>query len=608
MTKNINSADLLAKLRANVAAKKAAQEALNNPIIPEQSLVTAIKEELETASEIATTSLYSTDKYGNTITYNAEQADFVRIAKERDSCVLVGAAGTGKTTAMRGVMDALIRDVGVPVLKDCHHKHLIDGTPGIIAVSYTRRAVQNLKRAMSEDMQYNCITIHKLLEFAPTYFEVMDETTGMMKKKMEFLPMRNRTNPLPRGISTIIIDESSMVSGDGTTALEQKLLHNYLLDALSHSVQIIYLGDIQQLPPVFGCAILGYKLIELPVIELTQVYRQALESPIIRLAHRILSGIPILPAELEDWYFPGQLKLHPWKKSIHSEAALHTTVKFLTMEIERGLYIPEEDMVLCPWGKESKTETIFGTKELNKGIGNYLARRDDKYTYEIIAGFAKHYMSVGDKVLYEKEDAIITSIEPNGTYTGKAYRTASKSLDYWGFEHDTASANQHESSNKKLLSLDDTLDDDDALDAYMAMAAGDDDSRTREASHVITMKLIDSDILVSVSSAAEVNELLFAWALTVHKSQGSEFRKVYITLHKVHNVSIFRELLYTAVTRAREELYVICEPDHFVKGINSQRIKGNTLAEKAEFFKGKKAELKKGNKQRSLFATTEDDD
>ena len=45
--------------------------------------------------------------------------------------------------------------------------------------------------------------------------------------------------------------------------------------------------------------------------------------------------------------------------------------------------------------------------------------------------------------------------------------------------------------------------------------------------------------------------------------------------------------LVLTVTRAREELYVICEPESFTKGITSQRIKGETLAEKAEFFKGK---------------------
>jgi ATP-dependent exoDNAse (exonuclease V) alpha subunit len=54
-----------------------------------------------------------------------------------------------------------------------------------------------------------------------------------------------------------------------------------------------------------------------------------------------------------------------------------------------------------------------------------------------------------------------------------------------------------------------------------------------------------------------------------------------------HATMLQRELLYTAVTRAREELYIICEPETFVNGIKSQRVKGDTLAEKAEFFKGK---------------------
>ena len=50
---------------------------------------------------------------------------------------------------------------------------------------------------------------------------------------------------------------------------------------------------------------------------------------------------------------------------------------------------------------------------------------------------------------------------------------------------------------------------------------------------------------------------------------------------------IQRELLYTAVTRAKEELFVICEPDTFEKGITRQRIPGSTWQEKAEYFKGK---------------------
>ena len=50
---------------------------------------------------------------------------------------------------------------------------------------------------------------------------------------------------------------------------------------------------------------------------------------------------------------------------------------------------------------------------------------------------------------------------------------------------------------------------------------------------------------------------------------------------------IQRELLYTAVTRAKEELFVICESDTFEKGITRQRIPGSTWQEKAEYFKGK---------------------
>jgi len=92
---------------------------------------------------------------------------------------------------------------------------------------------------------------------------------------------------------------------------------------------------------------------------------------------------------------------------------------------------------------------------------------------------------------------------------------------------------------------------------------------------------------VQVKAAATINALILSYTLTVHKSQGSEWKRVFLILHSSHNTMIQRELLYTACTRAREMLYVICEPDSFMKGILGQRIKGNTLKEKAEFFKGK---------------------
>jgi ATP-dependent exoDNAse (exonuclease V) alpha subunit len=52
-----------------------------------------------------------------------------------------------------------------------------------------------------------------------------------------------------------------------------------------------------------------------------------------------------------------------------------------------------------------------------------------------------------------------------------------------------------------------------------------------------------------------------------------------------------RELLYTGITRAKKELLIICEPTSLQKGIQNARIKGETLAEKAEYFKGKARQM-----------------
>jgi superfamily I DNA/RNA helicase len=56
-----------------------------------------------------------------------------------------------------------------------------------------------------------------------------------------------------------------------------------------------------------------------------------------------------------------------------------------------------------------------------------------------------------------------------------------------------------------------------------------------------------------------------------------------------------RELLYTGITRAQKELFIICEPETLIQGVTSQHIVGNSLAEKAEYFKGKVAANKSRN-------------
>jgi len=503
--------------------------------------------------------LISTDMHGNTIEYNTEQQQFVQIAEKGENCILIGAAGTGKTTCMQGAIQALLASSKIPILQADSHKHLVQGAPGIIIVAYTRRAVNNIRKVVPKDMRNNCITVHKLLEYQPEFFEV-ETDSGEMRKTMQFLPSRHSHNPLPNTIHTIVVEESSMLSVE---------LYDLLRAAIIHKIQCIFLGDINQLPPVFGSAILGYKMLQWEVVELTQVYRQALESPIIKLAHRILSGKAIEKKEFEAWHYPKQLKIHAWTKSIGADDATRVLAAFFKKAIEIGEYNIETDMILIPFNK------ACGTIELNKHIANYIARKDMRLTYEVLSGFNKHYFTVGDKVLYEKEDAEIIEILPNPAYAGGEVQPASKYLDYWGYNEKL-----REESNGITVS-------DTDVDVFLDAISSDSEDRVMQASHTVVVKLTDSSEQVSVSTAADINNLLLSYALTVHKAQGSEWKKVFLCLHQSHATMLQRELLYTAITRARQNLYVICEPDSFVKGIERQKIKGNTLAEKAEFFKGK---------------------
>jgi len=546
----------LAALRDKIRASQESKILGSNPSI-------VLKDEpTVTTQEPAPDKGHIYDKYGNLITLNSKQLEFVSLATEGRSCVLIGAAGTGKTTSQKAVVSSLIQSGRAGILSPEGHKYLPQSSPGIVIVAYTRRAVANIRRNMPTDLQNNCITIHKLLEYQPVYTEVIDPITGDTKTKMSFEPARNSSNPLPSSIHTIIFEESSMIGTD---------LYKEVQDATPHNPQEIFLGDIQQLPPVFGPAILGFKLLQLPVVELTEVYRQALESPIISLAHRILSGNPIPPTELKDWNSTG-LTIHPWKKKISPETALQTTGMFFIQAEEKALYDPEEDIILIPFNKS------FGTDELNKILANHLSKKRGATTYEIIEGFNKYYLSPGDKILYDKEDATILEINPNPSYTGATPLPASKSLDYWGYDPTPPGV--------------DAVSDDDMDFLLSQVSSSESGDRVRQASHVLTIQMLDSGVTVKVDKAADINTLNLGYVLTVHRSQGSEFRKVFFVTHQSHNTMMSRELIYTAVTRAREELYVIGEPEMFVGGILSQRIKGNTLQEKALQFQGKLEEGK----------------
>ena len=530
------------------------------------------------------------------IILNTEQQKFVSLVAQGRSCCLVGAAGTGKTTAVKQAITTLLSTKSIPTIKvptgNPANPKLLQGLEGIVGCAFTRKAVANLKANFPDRLHPHCMTIHALLEFAPVTYDSIN-SEGNLVSTMRFEPQRNKMNPLPTELTTIVIEESSMVGTD---------LFKQLMDAINHPIQLVFLGDINQLSPVFGDAILGYKLLELPTIVLTQVYRQALESPIIRLAHRILSGKQILYPELSkeekdggQWQVKDKLSILNWKPKTSEVQAEITALAFLRKEYLAGNYDPFNDMVICPFNKH------FGTINLSKGIANFIDERYSIHPTEVISGFVKKYFAIGDLVLYKNDEYIITKINKNAMYRGKILPDDIHILDRFG---NILGKRDSKDSTDTLSNLPIPKTADEIINSIIANA---EDEVTDNASHVIyltkpeavekyladkenktlsgTMDTIPETI--SIDSRGQVNNLTLAYATTCHKAQGLESKRVFILTHKCHNILLNREWLYTAVTRAKETLTILCERDAFIGGINKQQIKGTTLEEKAEYFKGK---------------------
>lgn len=521
--------------------------------------------------------------YDSSVNWNQEQMNAINAALAGKSFCLIGAAGTGKTTTEKGMIYSLLKNnLLPPIPAGKSTKYLHAGTPGVAMVSFTNMAVRQTAKHFSKDV--TCVTIHKLLEFAPEYYEVADKD-GLPIKKMRFNPTRNKENPLPRELKLVVVDESSMVDCE---------LFQLLVDALPDptAVQFIYLGDLNQLPPVYGGPILGKKLLELPIVELTQVYRQALLSPIIRYALQMKDGkpTPIVTKVVEDNGEHGRVVIQPWTTALRWEDALIKAQNFCKAAIKEGIFDQMQDIILCPYNVN------FGVVELNIAIADYLGRQRGAMVYEVIAGFETKYLAVGDKVLVNKREAFITKIAKNGNYVGKH----ATDPHLWEIDRYGGARRRKEmavdADGIGSLQADDDFDVDKWLDdmSVSEMVT----ERKNQSSHRITVGFMsDHDKTVfdandpeletlELTSAGEVNEMLFAWALTVHKSQGSEWRRVFFLTHKSHAKMCSRELMYTGMTRAKEYLHIICEPDRvavagtLTSAARKPRLKGDTLAEK----------------------------
>lgn len=524
--------------------------------IPTTVLQTAQVEEIEYVKEKETFSL--------NIKLNKEQLLAKELAFAGKSFCLVGAAGTGKTTAQREIAASLLSQNKLST-----HLFRIQGTPtrveapSIAFVAYTRIAAGNLKRAIHKNPQleevltHNVTTIHNLLEYSPEFYWDYEAE----KEKMRFVPKRTANNPLD--ITHLIIEESSMVG---------LKLWNELYEAMRPGTQIIFIGDINQLPPVMDKSILNYALVQLPVVELTHVYRQAEDSFILENAHKILRGeYPLTEGKDFKIMRNGTVQ--------HTQARLARMIgeafpKFYAQELlaEGSGYDPLQDIILSPFNKQD-----LGTDNLNKWIAQFQGTSRNATVFEVKAGISTLYLAVGDKVMYNKQVGEIAQISRNMEYHGKECKHPSPNLTRFGTY--TASTEEYDDEEELVLAGYENIDLDKMMDENQK------DDLLRSSSHIVTLSM-ETGVDITLSAVGDFAPSIFSlgYALTVHKAQGCEWRKVFIVLHKDHSVMAFRELLYTAVTRSREQCILITKDFMIEKAIKNPRIKGNSVEEKIEYF------------------------
>ena len=191
------------------------------------------------------------------VQYAPSQVAAIECALQNAVMILTGGPGTGKTTVVKGLVEVYAELHGMSLDPKTYAKK--EEPFPIILVAPTGRAAKRL----AESTSLPAMTIHRLLGF-----------TGQEKEEETEREITGRL---------VIVDEMSMVD---------TWLAHQLLKSLAKDVQVVFVGDQDQLPPVGPGQVLKDLLTskQVPTVELTDVYRQAEGSTIIDIAHQIKQG------------------------------------------------------------------------------------------------------------------------------------------------------------------------------------------------------------------------------------------------------------------------------------------------------------------------------
>ncbi|HEV2579777.1 MAG TPA: ATP-dependent RecD-like DNA helicase, partial [Ktedonobacteraceae bacterium] len=368
------------------------------------------------------------------ITLSEEQRHAVELAATSRLLVLTGGPGCGKTFTTRTIVD-LWRAMG----------------KSILLAAPTGRAAQRLAEMTKQEAK----TIHRLLAFDP--------------KTMGF--RYNDEHPIEA--QAVIVDETSM--------LDLFLAHS-LVKAIPPDAQVLLVGDVDQLPSV-GPGMVLRDLIDseqIPVVRLTEVFRQAAASHIVTNAHRINAGqfprlVPTTKFAESDC-----LWLEAAEPELGAEGIRHLVSEFLP---RHGIDAVQLVQVLCP-----TTRGAVGTRQLNTLLQQVL-NPPKLGKVELVRGGST--LRVGDRVIQQVNDY------------------------------------QREVFNGDIGTITSI------------------DLEEQEVVVQFTERAVTYDY-------ADLSELALAWAVTVHKSQGSEYPVVILPIFMQHYLLLSRNLLYTGLTRAKQ--------------------------------------------------------
>ena len=322
--------------------------------------------------------------------------------------------------------------------------------------------------------------------------------------------------------------EADVIIIDEMSMVDLPLMYA-LLNAIVPGTRVILVGDVNQLPSVGPGSVLKDIISSgcFPVVKLTKIFRQAGESDIIVNAHKINRGEPVvLDNKSMDFFF---------LKRDDTNMIISNIITLIQKKLPKFVSASEADIqVLTPMRKG-----LLGVERINKILQEYLnPPKPGKQEKE----YGDHLFREGDKVMQIKNN-----YQLEWEITTRYGMTVDKGIGVFNGDMGII---------KKINTYEETV-------------------------------TVEYDEKKQVKYPYNLlDELELAYAITIHKAQGSEYPAVIIPLLQGPRQLYYRNLLYTAVTRARKCVTVIGSESVFQEMIQNtnQQNRNTSLAERIREF------------------------